>query len=228
MRFIKLFLGLLLLFGSNHFAFSQAVSNVNVIPKGNSIEVTYDLGGEGLFDVKLYFSDDNAKTWKGPLKLVTGDVGAMQKKGVAKKIIWDAAGEQNEFEGVLQFKIVADLMDAQALPKISDAMSLKLKKINQQRTLWAVSTLITAGVGAYSLTQTTKLYEDYKNATNDAASIRSKIEGLNLIGPIALGLAGFSAVEFILQSAKYKKTKKAALSAVYVPKGAGLSFSLNF
>jgi hypothetical protein len=228
MKCIKFILFLTLIIGADMFVFGQTVNNINVVPRGNTVEVTYDLIGEGLYDVKLFFSDDSGKTWKGPLKLVSGDVGVSQKKGVGKKILWDAVGEQHEFEGFLQFKIIAELILQPNLLKINDATALKLKKLQQRKTLWAVSTVLTAGIGAYSLTQTGKLYEQYKGATDNAADIRAKIETMNLVGPIALGLAGFSALEFILQSGKYKKSKKLALGSFYVPKGAGLSLSLNF
>ena len=78
------------------------------------------------------------------------------------------------------------------------------------------------------MSQSTTLYNDYKTATNDASSIKSKVETMSMISPIAFALGGLSAVEFIIQSGKLSKAKKLTMSLIYLNKGAGMSLALNF
>ena len=233
---------ILLLTGLSIFnnVFAQQVTNVNVQPKQTTIEISFDLVANPACTIVLYYSDDKAHTWKGPLQKVSGDVGANQISGSGKKIFWDAAGELGTVEGVLQFKIVATYPAPQQQTSQSklqqriiyvekQARDAKLIALKKKRNIWIFPALITAGVGGYAYLQTGTFYEKYKIATTDAANIHGQVQTMSLVYPIALATAGFSVVEFIIQNGKYskEKKKKVAFTPIYVPKGAGLNLTVN-
>jgi len=75
-------------------SFGQEVTNVRISQDGTSIVVLYDLEGKNdRYDVNLFYTTDDGKTWQGPLKNVTGDVAA-QLAGKNKKAIWNAIAEK--------------------------------------------------------------------------------------------------------------------------------------
>ncbi|MFN5914731.1 MAG: hypothetical protein ACK43J_10110 [Chitinophagaceae bacterium] len=218
-------------------SFSQEVTNIKVSPKESSVEIIYDLNATADCFVSLYYSNDNAQTWKGPLQQVTGDVGANQKSGKGKMITWDAASELGSIEGVLQFKIIASYTSINQEPTLQSKLQqriidvekqkreAKLASLRKKRNIWIVPAVITAGIGAYGYNQTGVLYEKYKTATTDAASIRKQTQTMAVVYPVAFAAAGFSVLEFILQSGKYsrEKKKKVVFSPRYVPKGLGMN-----
>ena len=220
--------------------FGQEVTNIKVDPKESSIEISYDLDANAVCTIVLYYSDDKAVTWKGPLQKVSGDVGANQLSGKGKKILWDAAGELGAVEGVLQFKIVATYtspeqtsLQSKLQQRIIDVEKKKkdekLAAMKKKRNIWIVPAVLTAGVGGYAYTQTGALYDKYKTATTDAAKIRGQVQTMALVYPIAFAAAGFSVIEFIIQNGKYskEKKKKVAVSPVYVPRGLGLNMTVK-
>lgn len=222
-------------------AFAQEVSNIKVIPTQSTIEISYDLVSKAPCTIELFYSDDKAVTWKGPLQKVTGDVGLQQIAGNGKRIVWDAAGELGSIEGVLQFKVVASYAESQQSTlqlklqqriidveqKKKDAKLIALKK---KRNIWILPMLVSASVGGYAYSQTGTLYEKYKNATNDAASIRGQVQTMSMIYPIAFVSAGFSVVEFFIQNGKYSKErkKKVVFSPFYFPQIAGVNLTVKF
>jgi hypothetical protein len=221
-------------------AFAQEVTNIKVQPTQSSIEISYDLEANAACTIVLYYSDDKAVTWKGPLQKVAGDVGANQMSGKGKKIVWDAAGELGSIEGVLQFKIVAtytspeqQTVQSKLQQRIIDVekqkKNAKLTAMKKKRNIWIIPAVVTAGVGGYAYSQTGALYEKYKTATTDAANIRGQVQTMALVYPIAFAAAGFSVIEFIIQNGKYskEKKKKVAFTPIYVPKGAGLNLTVN-
>lgn len=221
-------------------SFAQEVTNIKVQPTQSSIEISYDLEANAACTIVLYYSDDKAVTWKGPLQKVAGDVGSNQKSGKGKKIIWDAAGELGSIEGVLQFKIVAtyttpeqQTLQSKLQQRIIDVekqkKDAKLTALKKKRNIWIVPAVVTAGVGGYAYSQTGTLYEKYKTATTDAAKIRGQVQTMALVYPIAFAAAGFSVIEFIIQNGKVskEKKKKVAFTPIYVPRGAGLNLTVN-
>ena len=221
-------------------AFAQEVTNIKVQPTQSSIEISYDLEANAACTIVLYYSDDKAVTWKGPLQKVAGDVGVSQMSGKGKKIIWDAAGELGSLEGVLQFKIVAtytspeqQTLQSKLQQRIIDVekqkKDAKLTAMKKKRNIWIIPAVVTAGVGGYAYSQTGTLYEKYKTATTDAASIRGQVQTMAMVYPIAFAAAGFSVIEFIIQNGKYskEKKKKVALAPVYVPRGLGLNMTVK-
>lgn len=221
-------------------AFAQEVTNIKVTPTQSSIEITYDLDANAACSIVLYYSDDKAVTWKGPLQKVSGDVGASQMSGKGKKITWAAASELGSIEGLLQFKIVATYatpqeptLQSKLQQRIIDVekqkKDAKLTALKKKRNIWIVPAVVTAGIGGYAYTQTGTLYEKYKTATTDAAKIRGQVQTMALVYPIAFAAAGFSVVEFIIQNGKYskEKKKKIAFAPIYVPRGAGLNLTVS-
>jgi hypothetical protein len=76
-------------------AISQNVTNIKAQLSGQEIVVNYNIGGAKFnqeFTVSLFISRDNGKTWQGPLKEVSGDVGSSIKSG-AHSITWDMMKE---------------------------------------------------------------------------------------------------------------------------------------
>jgi hypothetical protein len=221
-------------------AFAQEVTNIKVQPTQSSIEISYDLEANAACTIVLYYSDDKAVTWKGPLQKVAGDVGVSQMSGKGKKIIWDAAGELGSLEGVLQFKIVAtytspeqQTLQSKLQQRIIDVekqkKDAKLTAMKKKRNIWIIPAVVTAGVGGYAYSQTGTLYDKYKTATTDAASIRGQVKTMAMVYPIAFAAAGFSVIEFIIQNGKYskEKKKKVTLAPVYVPRGLGLNMTVK-
>ncbi len=86
-------------------SFSQQVSNIHFEQIGKKIHIYYDLGGEGLYNVKVYCSSNNDQTWGEPLQKVTGAEGIYQQPGYNKEIIWDVLAEREKLVGYARFKI---------------------------------------------------------------------------------------------------------------------------
>jgi hypothetical protein len=219
---------------------AQEVTNIKVQPTQSTIEIIYDFEANAACNVVLYYSDDKAVTWKGPLQRVSGDVGADQMSGKGKKIIWDAAGELGSIEGVLQFKIVAtyatpqkNSLQSKLQQRIIDVekqkKDAKLTALKKKRNIWILPAVVTAGIGGYAYSQTGTLYEKYKTATTDAAKIRGQVQTMTKVYPVAFAAAGFSLIEFIIQNGKVskEKKKKVAFTPIYVPRGAGVNLTVN-
>lgn len=230
---------------------AQTVSNVSVALDGKNIEVSYDLEGDGIYTISLFYADSSGKSWVGPLKMVSGNVGQNQRAGLRKKIFWDAASEVASIEGFFQFKVEAVEMKEQSTQAISKPaeeavavvekpkkvltdlerrkLTLVMEKAKKRRTPWLVGFLLMGGAGGFSYYQTGALYEKYKTATTDAASIRETINVFNYAAPAALGLAGISFIEFLIKSGKYSNAKKALAGPSFqlTPRGVGLTYTFK-
>ncbi len=77
---------------------SQIVKNIEVIQEMKSVVVNYELITEDNCQVSLLLSKDNGKSWIGPLKRVSGDVGDEVASG-KKHIVWDVLSEFDELIG---------------------------------------------------------------------------------------------------------------------------------
>lgn len=212
--------------------FSQEIRNVKVSQEGTNVLITYDLAGEqAKYQVSLFYTLDDGKTWQGPLKHVTGDV-SEQSPGNGKKIYWNAAVEKSNIEGYIQFKLFAVLADS----KISEAIAEKpvyspqYYKFQKGKTPWMIGTMICGAVGTFSHLQANKYYEQYKAATNDASDLHKKVELYDKVAPVAFGIAGFCALEFIIKASKQSKAKKQSLSFYPQPinQGAGIGLAYTF
>jgi hypothetical protein len=111
MKKVILLFGLLIL---SVLSFTQTVSNIR--PQTtieNKIEVSYEISGTKFnqkFNVSLYVSTDNGKTFKGPLKEVSGDIGKDIKKG-KRMIVWDVLKEMPFTEETLIFDVRVETID---------------------------------------------------------------------------------------------------------------------
>ena len=90
------------------------VSNVSFKQKGQQIEVSYNITGAKFFqffNVDIYVSIDGGKTYQGPLKEVSGDVGKEIRTGAGKKVYWDVFNEMPDFGGNVAFDVRAIVME---------------------------------------------------------------------------------------------------------------------
>lgn len=87
----------------------QSVSNVVARTEGEQVLITYDLAGNvgESYEVKLSCSKDGGKTFSVTPTKVSGAVNRWEAPGTAKSITWEAKKDLGEFEGNLQFKVLA-------------------------------------------------------------------------------------------------------------------------
>ena len=93
-------------------AVDPIVSNVQVKQREESrlVDISYDVvdPDSPALTVYLKVSPDGGKTWKGPVELVTGDVGRHVPPGAAKRLVWDAGKEMpNQFGAKFRYRIGA-------------------------------------------------------------------------------------------------------------------------
>jgi hypothetical protein len=94
------------LFTTNIYA--QKVTNISAEQVGQTIKISYTLASESVCNVSLYFSTDNGNRWNGPLKKVSGDIGADILYG-SREIIWNVVDEVVNLVGAdIKFKIIAE------------------------------------------------------------------------------------------------------------------------
>jgi len=232
---------ILIMTGTLH---GQEVKNLRVSQVVNRVNIVYDLEGQvRYYKVALFYTTDDGKTWWGPLKNVNGDIGEKQTPGVNKTIVWDALAEKGPIEGMLQFKVVADLNQeagkAEAVKKIrvgqkkSEAKPWlddeKFNRAKSSKTTWLISALVTAGIGTFSYLQADKLYDQYQAAESDAEALHNKIAMYDKITPIAFGIAGGCTVGFIIGAARQGKIKKQlSVQPVSLVDGGGIKLALTF
>jgi len=217
------------IFSSN----AQEIKNIRVMQKDNQVNVLYDLTGKGqTFKVDLFYSIDEGKNWKGPLKGVTGDVGINVKPGNNKQITWDVLSEPQMEEGYMQFKVIAETTELPKTTEVTTKISrpdISVRKYETIKTISLTLGLASIGTGIYTYFQGKNLYDEYKTATDNAADLHSKVELYDKIYPIAFVVAGASTVSFIICATKQGKAKK-ELSFQPIPlhNGGGMAVSLKF
>lgn len=111
----KLLYILFALITQSAFSLDFAVKNVIASAHGQNIIISYDITTKNLlqrFDVKVFYSLDNGKTYSQNLEKVRGDAGFNITGGENKKITWNVLSEVSQFNasGVI-FKVTADLID---------------------------------------------------------------------------------------------------------------------
>ena len=90
-------------------AYAQEVSNVTFRQIDyKKLEISYDLLRlePNLLEIQLFVSNNGGKTFRGPLKMVSGQVGDTISEGSGRKIIWNAYEEFGELSGQVNFKVV--------------------------------------------------------------------------------------------------------------------------
>lgn len=98
---------------TGYLAHAQNISNTRLEQKGNTLVVFYNLQGLGLdrvAQVYLYISSDGGRSYKGPLKAVSGDVGRMDTDE-AKSIVWHVFDKYSSLKGDIVFEVRAQLQN---------------------------------------------------------------------------------------------------------------------
>jgi uncharacterized protein (TIGR02145 family) len=85
---------------------AQKVSNVHFEQIDKKIHIYYDLEGTDFYNVNVYCSEDDGKTWNNSLENISGAI-ENQKPGPNKLIIWDVLKEREQLKGDISFKIEA-------------------------------------------------------------------------------------------------------------------------
>ena len=93
-------------------AVDPVVSNVQAKQREGSrlVDITYDVvdPDSPTLTVYLKVSPDGGKTWKGPVELVSGDVGQHIVPGYSKRLVWDAGKEMpNQYVANIRYKVGA-------------------------------------------------------------------------------------------------------------------------
>ena len=222
-------------------SFGQEIKNVRITQEGKTVVVLYDLTGKpGNYNVNLFYTLDDGKTWQGPLKNVNGDI-AGQSTGINKKAIWNAAAEKGQIEGNIQFKLYAEINDqmGQTFNKqnvgynAKQTYSHEYYKYKRSKNLWLGSALVSGGIGVFSMIQANNYYNQYPTATTSAADLYQKVKKVKLydqVTSIAFGVAGLCTLEFIIKAGKQGKAKKQTISFLpqTINKGLGLGLVCKF
>lgn len=227
MKLIRILL-ITILTGYSIISSSQEVTNIRVSQAGNRVNIMYDLTGVGkALKLDLFYTTDNGLTWSGPLKYLSGDISNVNAPANDRRIVWDALTESGEIKGNIQFRITADFSKvADIQPKPTNA---EFRKHKTQKGVWLASTLVSSGIGLLTMSRSNALYDDYQNAQEDAADIHKKIETLDIVTPVAFGVAGLSALNFIIQAGKQSKARKQiSFQPVYIPDGGGATLTFRF
>ena len=151
------------------------------------------------------------------------------KNTVVKETLSKIVQPKREVSQTVQSTNVSKAKTDKQLPKIS--YPKEYYKYKKSKTFWLVSTLVTGAAGTFAYLHTGTAYDQYKTTTtNDATNLYDKAKLYNMIAPIALGIAGFSTLEFILKSGKQRKAKNQSLSLypVTVKDGGGFGIAYNF
>ena len=114
--------------------FAQKVTNVLNKQEQSTIIVSYDLETKSPCKIALYVSTNGGTNWQGPLKKVSGDIGANVSSG-SKAITWNVLEEFEELSGEnIVFKVSADASSTNSLANNSalklipkDAKSFKAR-----------------------------------------------------------------------------------------------------
>ena len=93
-------------------AVDPVVSNVQAKQREGSrmVDITYDVADPDSSTLTVYLkvSADGGATWKGPVELVSGDVGSGIVPGGGKRLVWDAGKEMpNQFGVKYRYRIGA-------------------------------------------------------------------------------------------------------------------------
>ena len=104
--------------------YAQKITNVSNHQEQSTIIVSYDLDTKSPCKIELYVSTNGGTTWQGPLKKVSGDVGANVSSG-SKSITWNVLEEFEELSGEnIVFKVSADASSTNSLATNSSALKL--------------------------------------------------------------------------------------------------------
>jgi len=111
-------------------SYTQSISEAHFEQKGAVIVVYYtiiDAQAKQVFDISLYYTTNNGKTWQGPLKEVSDNVGKVQldSSSFTGKITWNVLEEVEKLQATVQFEVQANLLDHTAIPQFFDMVSVE-------------------------------------------------------------------------------------------------------
>jgi len=230
----QLFLIIILIFLVIVLAKAQSINNIRFEQPEKQVKIYYDLSGKAgsTWNIYIYCSQDGGIIWSKPLLKLTGDFGDNIIPGTNKKVTWDVLDEREELEGEVSFKVVAKEVFTSE-PKqtnIKPSFSTDFYKYKKSKNVWLVSAIVSSAIGTLSYLQSEKYYKQYQDATTDAADLHKKVELFDKIYPVAFGVAGFCAIEFIIKASKQNKAGKQTISFYPQPlnQGAGLGLACKF
>ena len=152
----------------------------------------------------------------------------LNKKGytTVRKMITISEGNTTE----INEKLHSGISEEDSLANIKPIYSKEYYHFSKNRKIWLGATAVCGVAGAFCYLQFNKTYKDYQTATTDAPALQDKTKLYNTIYPISFGLAGISAIEYLLQTKKTNKAKvqKIGLYPQPLPAGAGLYLSYQF
>lgn len=200
---------------ANLSALSQEITNIRVLQTGSRINILFDIVGTGtISNIDLLYSDDEGKSWTGPLKNVIGETKNIIAPATNKLLIWDALAENPGLTGELQFRITGDFQSSNQAQKIArkDPLpvmnDMKYKRAKNMKFVFMGATLVAAGTGAYSYQKGNKLYEDYQSAIDNSSELRKKITTQDNILSVAMVTTGVGLLGTIIQGSRQKKFSK--------------------
>ncbi|MFZ4671930.1 MAG: fibrobacter succinogenes major paralogous domain-containing protein [Flavobacterium sp.] len=113
--------------------YAQKVSNVTFRQEQSTIIISYDLETKTPCKISLFVSIDDGKTWQGPLKKVTGDVGAKIATG-NHSITWNVLEEFEELRGdKIKFQVRADASNIETVVIGSQEWTVKNLNVSTYR-----------------------------------------------------------------------------------------------
>ena len=145
------FIGFLMIMLFSLNSFSQEIRNVRISQEGTNVVVLYDLDGKSSkhYNVNLFYTTDKGKSWRGPVKDVTGDV-SYQAPGSNKKAFWDATSGNEAIDGAIQFKLTAETTTIN--DKVVEKTSLSEYYVkSKNRSDSRFGTIVEIGYGAVSI-----------------------------------------------------------------------------
>jgi len=127
----------------------------------------------------------------------------------------------------LSVKLISQIPEQQAMKNTYVPEYYKYKK---SKVLWLSGVLVAGALGTFSYLQAETYYDQYQAATTDAADLHQKVELYDKITPVAFGVAGLCALEFILKAGKQSRAKKQplTLAPVSIKNGAGIGLAYTF
>ncbi len=146
-------------------AVDPVVSNVQAKQREGSrlVDITYDVvdPDSPTLTVYLKVSPDGGKTWKGPVELVSGDVGQHIVPGTAKKLVWDAGKEMpNQFGVNYRYRIGAS--DQWLAPSGMALIPAGPFQMGDERTEGPVHTVTVSAFSIDKTEVTVELWNDVK------------------------------------------------------------------
>lgn len=102
-------------------------------------------------------------------------------------------------------------------------------KHKKLKTIWMAAGIASLGTGVYAYTQSNRLYDEYKTATDEASDLRQKIKTYDTITPVALGVSALSAVQVYIHLKKQSgPTRQIAITAAPAGSGGALVIRYQF